>query len=297
MNLRDLQYLVAVADHLHFGKAALACNVSQPTLSMQLRKLEDMLDVQLIERSNKSVMLTPVGHEVVARARRTLDEASQIQQIARSSKDPLAGDVRLGIFPTLAPYLLPELMPALKSHFPKLNVLLVEEKTPELLTQLEAGSIDCAILAMPVENEHLCSLSMFIEPFLLAVPAGHRLSKRKYIALSDLHEETMLLLEEGHCLRAQALDICHMIGVGEAKNFRATSLETLRHMVAAGSAVTLIPKLAVNPQDKSLTYIPFKHPAPSRELGLYWRKTSARHKLFEKLAALVDAQYANLAKY
>lgn len=286
MNLRDLQYLSAVAEHLHFGHAADACHVSQPTLSMQLKKLEEELGVQLFERTNKSVRLTAVGRDITQRAERILREADSIRIVASASTDPLAGEIRLGVFPTLAPYLLPSLMPLLGKHFPKLSTLLIEEKTPELVARLEGGEIDAALLAVPVESESFLHETLFDEPFLLALGKDHKLARKKRITLRELVGETMLLLEDGHCLREQALSVCHAIGAGEAKHFRATSLETLRHMVAGGDSVTLMPALAAQ-GDTSLRYIPFAAPAPSRTIGLYWRKTSARSALFEKMAEAI----------
>ena len=291
MNIRDLQYLVAVAESLHFGKAAEKCNVSQPTLSMQLKKLEETLGVQLFERTNKNVMLTPIGRDIAARTSHVLKEIDQIRSLARSAKDPLAGEIKLGIFPTLAPYILPTLMPLLREKFPKLNVLLVEEKTPVLVQQLEQGAIDAAILAIPVDSAGLSFEPLFNEPFMLAVPSTHRLAKKKSVSLADIQHETMLLLEDGHCLREQALEVCSWAGIGEAKNFRATSLETLRHMVAVGGAVTLMPKLAAQEGDAHVRYIPFKGQAPSRSLGLYTRKTSARAPLFRSMATAIGGWY------
>ncbi len=290
MNLRDLQYLVAVADHLHFGKAASAVNVSQPTLSMQIKKLEESLGVQLIERTNKQVILTPVGHVIVGRARKVLDEAAQLKLIAASSRDPLAGTLRVGLFPTLAPYLLPALMPKLHAKFPRMQIQLVEEKTPVLIEQLESGALDCALLAMPVASDTLRVESLFTEPFLLATSKQHRLAARKSVKLEDLRKENVLLLEDGHCLRDQALEVCQTIGIGETASFRATSLETLRHMVATSDAVTLMPALAAE-GDRTARYIPFTSPAPSRRIGLYWRASSARAPLFAAMAELISAAY------
>jgi len=287
MNLRELQYLVAVADHLHFGRAAEACHVSQPTLSMQLKKLEDEIGAQLFERTNKKIMPTILGLDIAQRARRILQEVEQIRSSAKNGSDPMAGDLRLGVFPTLAPYLLPSLVPKIKKYFPALNLLLTEDKTANLLTQLEKGQLDCALLAMPVENDQLEVLSLFQEDFYLAVPAGHALAKQKDIAPSALENMNLLLLDEGHCLRDQALQVCRSIGAGEAQNFRATSLETLRHMVAASNAITLMPQLAIK-QDPLVRYIPFQTPAPSRSIGLYWRKTSARRKLYQSMARQSD---------
>lgn len=291
MNLRDLQYLVAVAEQLHFGRAAMACHVSQPTLSMQLKKLEETLGVQLFERSNKRVMLTPMGHDMAERARRMLHEAEQMRRIAHAARDPEAGLLRLGIFPTLAPYLLPSLMPLLTKRFPKLNLQLVEERTPELLAQLAKGTLDAAILAMPTASEALMTATLFEEPFLLAVARKHRLAKRKTVTAADMHGETVLLLEDGHCLRDQALEVCHLAGVSESSRFRATSLETLRHMVAASNAVTLIPKLATQGNDPLMRYIPFKQPTPCRTIGLIWRTTSARTPLFTHMAHAIKAHH------
>ncbi|MBY0407861.1 MAG: LysR family transcriptional regulator [Rickettsiales bacterium] len=290
MNLRDLQYLTAVAEHLHFGKAAELCHVSQPTLSMQLKKLEEYLGVQLFERSNKHVMLTPIGHTIVSRAKTLLAEAAAIRQIAQNARDPLSGDVHFGIFPTLAPYFLPGFVPKVKAKLPHINLLLTEEKTPALLHMLEEGKLDCALLALPIRSESLKSVELFSEPFYLAVPASHVLAARKTIRASDLAKYELLLLEEGHCLRDQALEVCHAIGIGESNSFRATSLETLRQMVAAGSAITLMPKLAIREGDTLVRYIPFESPAPSRSIGLVWRATSARGPLFDALVPLLASR-------
>jgi LysR family hydrogen peroxide-inducible transcriptional activator len=287
MNLRDFQYLVAVSDHLHFGKAAEACHVSQPTLSMQLKKLEDEIGGQLFERTNKKIMPTALGLDIAQRARRILQEVDHIRSSANSASDPLKGDLRLGVFPTLAPYLLPRLVPKIKKHFPALNLLLTEDKTADLLLQLEKGRLDCALMAMPVDNDNLDSLPLFREDFFLAVPANHDLAKKKSVEASSLENLSLLLLDEGHCLRDQALQVCRSIGAGEAQNFRATSLETLRHMVASSNAITLMPELATT-NDPLVRYIPFKAPAPSRTIGLYWRKTSSRQKLFKLLGQQKD---------
>jgi LysR family hydrogen peroxide-inducible transcriptional activator len=283
MNLRDLHYLVAVADNLHFGKAAAACHVSQPTLSMQLKKLEEEIGAQLFERTNKKIMPTAIGSEIAVRARHILQEVEQIRRSAKKDGDPLSGDLRFGVFPTLAPYLLPSLMPKIKKHFPNLNLLLTEDKTANLLEQLDKGQLDCALLAMPIDNDQLESAELFREDFFLAVPAKHELATHKNIAPKDLENLSLLLLDEGHCLRDQALQVCRSMGSGEAQNFRATSLETLRHMVAAGGAITLMPQLAIT-KDPLVRYIPFQSPAPSRTIGLYWRKTSARKKLYQLLS-------------
>ena len=286
MNLRDLQYLAVAADLKHFGKAAVACHTSQPTLSMQLKKLEDTLGVQLFERSNKQVMVTPIGEDIAQRARRILREAEGIKEIAKMAQDPYAGEFRLGAFPTLAPYFLPQAVPAIGKKLPKLKLLLVEEKTEMLLERVRAGTLDAALLALPINDDGLETAALFDDPFLLAVPLNHPLAKNKTIRQSDIAGERLLLLEDGHCLRAQTLEVCHMTGAGE-QEFRATSLETLRHMVAAGSGITLIPKLAMRKGD-GIAYIPFAKPAPSRTIGLIWRKSSTRKTCIEMLVKVLN---------
>lgn len=294
MNLRDLQYLVAVADNLHFGKAAEACHVSQPTLSMQLKKLEEHLGVQLFERTNKTVMLTGIGETITMHARFILDEAENIRAIAKMAEDPFAGEIKLGIFPTLAPYILPALMPQFKTEFPELNVLLVEEKTPELVRRLNNGDIDCAMLAIPAPESNLVYTTLFEEPFMLAVSSTSSFARFKSVSLSQIKDEILLLLEDGHCLREQALDVCRTIGIGEANNFRATSMTTLLQMVAMGNYITLVPRLATTIPNESIRYIPFNNPAPSRTIGMFSRTTSARNKLVRRMADIIDEVYRKI---
>ncbi|MGY0558134.1 LysR substrate-binding domain-containing protein [Lysobacter sp. A421] len=287
MNLRDLKYLVALAEHRHFGRAAAASFVSQPTLSTQIRKLEEELGVVLFERAPRKVMLTPIGREIVERARKALANVEQMTQIARHSQDPEAGSIRLGMFPTLGPYLLPHVLPSLRERFPRLELLLVEEKTDALLARLHEGRLDAALLALPVHDEQLHVQPLFDEPFLLAVPRGHPLAARKSLAISDLDHVPLLLLEEGHCLRDQALDVCRMAGAGERDGFRATSLETLRQMVAAGVGLTLLPVLATQPPvppSPDIALLPFRGESPHRRIAMVWRKTSAMGPLLEQVA-------------
>ena len=289
MNLRDLQYLVALADHRHFGRAAAACFVSQPTLSTQVRKLEEELGVPLFERAPRKVMLTPAGRDMVERARRILAEVEQMKESARRTRDPEAGTVRLGMFPTLGPYLLPHVVPTLRERFPRLELLLVEEKTPVLLDRLHEGRLDAALLALPMHDESLHVEFLFEEPFLLAVPTGHRLSGTRSLAMADLADERLLLLEDGHCLRDQALDVCRLAGASEKAEFRATSLETLRQMVAADVGVTLLPLLSVNPpvaRSDDIRLLPFRGPAPSRRIAMAWRRSTAMAGLLSQLAGV-----------
>lgn len=291
MNLQDLRYLVAVADHRHFGHAAEACFVSQPTLSTQLKKLERELGVELVERNPRHITLTTVGEAVVERARVVLRESDAIHDVARRASDPEAGSIRIGIFPTLGPYLLPHIVPALHSRFPKLELLLVEEKSAVVHDQLRDGRLDAGLLALPVHDERLQSEELFEEEFVLAVPADHRLSEQSTpVDASVLSGEHLLLLEEGHCLRDQALSVCRLSGADERSGFRATSLETLRQMVAAGVGVTLLPELAVQPpvaQSPAIALIRFADPVPSRRIAMFWRPTSPYSDVITQVAAEV----------
>lgn len=287
MNLRDLQYLVALAEQRHFGKAAAACFVSQPTLSMQIRKLEEELGVALFERAPRKVMLTAAGEDIVVRARRVLAEVEQMKEAARRSRDPEAGSLRLGVFPTLGPYLLPHVVPQLRERFPQLALLLVEEKSDVLLERLRAGRLDAALLALPIDDDQLHAHFLFEEPFVLAAPAQHPLAQVQVLTMDALSDETLLLLEDGHCLRDQALDVCRLSGAQEKSGFRATSLETLRQMVAAGAGVTLLPALSVHApvaQPRNIRLVPFRDPPPSRRIALVWRKSSAMDGFLRRLA-------------
>ena len=295
MNLRDLKYLVAVAKHRHFGRAAEACFVSQPTLSTQLKKLEGRLGVTLIERAGKRVLLTPPGAAIVAEAEQALRHVDALVQIAAQHRHPLGGELRLGVIPTVAPYLLPKILPAVRSAFDELSLKLTEGQTATLLALLDAGDIDAAVLALPSGAAGVCERALYREPFLLAVGAAHPLAGRRGATLTDLEAEAVLLLEDGHCLRDQALDVCKTHGAVENTNFRATSIETLREMVAANIGVTLMPLLAVK-RDDGVRYAPFRDAdPPQRQVGLIWRASSPRQALMEALAErLVNVMEAHL---
>lgn len=287
MNLRDLRYLVAVADHLHYGRAAAACHVSQPTLSTQLKKLEGYLGAALFERTNKSVHLTATGAEVVARARRTLAEADTILAVTRQRKGPLTGPLQFGIIPTLGPYLLPWLVPAARKSYPELRLVVHEDLTARLLEQLQLHRLDAAIVALPAAGEGWEVAPLFDEPFWLACPKDHPLARRARVSEDDLQGQRLLVLAEGHCLRDQALAVCGGTQADESGDFRATSLETLRQMVAAGMGCTLLPALALGPaRHKSMVQRPIAG-GVSRLLGLVWRRSDPKAAEFQAFAQLV----------
>lgn len=289
MNIRDLHYLVSVAQFCHFGKAANACCVSQPTLSMQIKKLEEQLGVQLIERNNKSVMMTEIGQAIAAHAQQILNGVSAIKEVARSAVNPYSGTVKLGLIPTLGPYLLPHIMPQLTRQFPELSLHLIEEKTEKIVKLLIAGELDAVILALPINEPKLVSKLLFEEQFLLAVSHQHPLATRKRVASAELSNYELLLLEEGHCLREQALELCQKFKSQKFHTFQATSLETLRYMVANGSGITLLPQLACN-NKALLNYISLHNPKPSRRIGMLWRKSTPREALFNEIAQLISQE-------
>ncbi len=279
MNLKDLKYLVALADTGHFGRAAERTFVSQPTLSAQLKKLEEFLGVKLIERQPKNVQLTEVGKQVVARARRMVTEGEEIIALARNNTDPLAGKLKMALIPTIGPYLLPRVMQKIRKALPKLGLMLYEHQTEALLSRLRGGEIDMGIIALPAAQDGLESRELYREAFTVALPQSHPLSMKETIKIQDLKGQTLLLLEDGHCLRDQALEVCSRVDVREAEDFRATSLETLRQMVVAGLGITLLPELAVESpfgSQRGLTVRQFTKPAPTRTVGAVWRKSSTR---------------------
>ncbi|MCP4048092.1 MAG: LysR family transcriptional regulator [Gammaproteobacteria bacterium] len=287
MNIRALQYFVKLAELKHFSKAADACSVSQPTLSTQVRKLEDELGISLVERAPRKVMLTPIGEDIAHRARHILRDIEHIKDAARRSKDPATGTIKLGIFPTLAPYLLPHVIPVIRRRYPDLRLQLSEEKTDVVLSMLDQGRLDAGLLALPVEEPGMEVEILFDEPFVTAMPSSHPLSDLQSISLKDLEGEELLLLEEGHCLRQHALAVCELSGAVERVDFHATSMETLRQMVASNAGVTLMPVLSVKPPIPSTDNIalrPFKSPVPSRTIALVWRNSSPLGSFLRKLA-------------
>jgi LysR family hydrogen peroxide-inducible transcriptional activator len=288
MNLKDLKYLVALADTGHFGKAAERTFVSQPTLSAQLKKLEEYLGVKLVERQPRNVQLTEVGKQVVVRARRMLDEGDQIVALARNNKDPFAGRLKLALIPTIGPYLLPRVMQKIRKALPQLGLMLYEHQTEALLKRLHDGEVDLGIMALPIAQDGMETRELYEEAFTVALPNHHALAAKSTIKVPDLKGQTLLLLEDGHCLRDQALEVCSRIDIREAEDFRATSLETLRQMVVAGLGITLLPETAVESpfgSQRGLTIRQFSKPVPTRTVGAVWRKSSTRA---EAIAAVCD---------
>ncbi len=299
MNIRALQYFVKLAELRHFSKAAEACFVSQPTLSTQIRKLEEELGVSLVERAPRKIMLTPIGEDIAHRARHILRDLEHVKDAARRSKDPETGTIKLGIFPTLAPYLLPHVIPGIRSRYPDLRLQLAEEKTEDILNMLDQGRLDAGLLALPIEEHGMELEVLFEEPFVTAMPANHPLSRKQTIEMQDLAGEELLLLEEGHCLRQQALDVCALAGAYERVDFHATSMETLRQMVASNSGLTLMPVLAVKPpipMTDNIVLRPFAPPAPSRTIALVWRSSSPMRGFLREFAPSLKVKPASLLK-
>ena len=292
MTLQELKYLVALADHGHFGRAAEACHITQSTLSTQIKKLEDFLGVTLFDRSLKRVTPTPIGKEILQAARNVVEEAERIRELAKHAQDPMARTLHLGVIPTLGAYYLPHALTLAHRKHPGLRLLLREETTPQILEHLVDGKLDAGLLALPVTDDNLRVEPLFYEPFYAALPAGHALAAHDELRVTDIMGEKLLLLDEGHCLRDQALDVCGAGATGR-EEVRATSLETLRQMVAMGLGVTLLPALAVDAgprvSRKAVEIRPFKAPPPGRTIGLVWRKRAPFPETFERLAATFKA--------
>ncbi|MCK9894459.1 LysR substrate-binding domain-containing protein [Frankia sp. AgB32] len=277
--ITQLRALVAVADHRHFGRAAAGLHVSQPTLSSAVAALERTLGVQLVERTTRSVLLTGVGEEVVRRARGVLGAVDDLAEVAVRAREPLVGDIRLGVIPTVAPYLLPRLLPALRDRWPQARLRLREAQTATLLAELRGGALDLALLALPNDEPGITEIPLYDEDFVLVTPAGHPLAGGAAVPTAALAGQDLLLLEDGHCFRAQALDVCREAGARERSALRAASLSTIVQMVAGGLGLTLLPAGAVGVEvgeGRGLAVATFRRPAPHRRIGLAHRATSAR---------------------
>lgn len=296
MTLTELKYIVAVARERHFGRAAESCFVSQPTLSVAIRKLEDELGVTLFERGGAEVGITPIGERIVAQAQKVLEESAALKEIARQGHDPLSGPLRLGVIYTVGPYLLPRLMPLLIKRAPQMPLLLQENFTHRLLELLRQGELDCAIMALPLPESGLQIRPLYDEPFVVALPRGHAWAKRQAISSEELKEQTMLLLGNGHCFRDQVLEVCPELSrfsttaEGMQRTFEGSSLETIRHMVAAGIGITVLPAASVPESpgpDDLLRYLPFEAPVPTRRVVLAWRKSFPREAAIEALVQAI----------
>lgn len=299
MNLRDLKYVIAVAESHHFGKAAQRCFVSQPTLSGQIKKLEEELGVVIFERTNRSVEITPIGEAIVDHARRIMEQADVIQQLAQASQDPLAGPLRIGAIPTLSPYLMPLILMPLKTQYPQMRLVLSEEMTDTLLERLRNHEIDAALLATDVDEQDYNSIPLFDEPFWLAFPSDHPFYNKEKITRHDLDNAELLLLSEGHCLAKQAMDVCHLKErkeQGEMSDLRASSLETLLQLVGAGFGTTLVPALAMRGSWTSGSGIvaqKLEFKDAYRHVSLVFRKSYPRQQALEAFAEVIFANLPN----
>lgn len=299
MNLRDLQYIIAVADTKHFGRAATRCFVSQPTLSGQIKKLEDELGVVIFERSNRSVEITHVGQSILEHARLMMEEADIITQIAQAHQDPLAGPIRIGAIPSLSPYLIPLILVPLKQQVPQMKLVLSEEMTDTLLERLHKHEIDAALLATEVDEQEFSVVPLFDEPFWLAYPSNHRFYNKEKITRKDLENADVLLLSEGHCLAEQVMDICHLTerkDQGEMADLRASSLETLLQLVAAGFGTTIVPALAMRGSWTSgsgivANKLEFKD--AHRRISLVFRKSFPRQQALDIFANIIMQSLPN----
>jgi LysR family hydrogen peroxide-inducible transcriptional activator len=292
-SLRQLQYAVAVADALSFRRAAERCHVSQPSLSAQLAQLEEALGARLFERDRRRVLLTPAGRTLIERMRRVLMEGDDLAEAGRRAGDPLAGTLRLGVIPTISPYLLPSLTPRLRAEFPRLALAWVEDRTAELVRSLEAGTLDAAVLALEADIGDVEHEVIATDPFVLVGPPGHPVAKKSVPATAgELRDVQVLLLDDGHCFRDQALEVCGAAKAQELE-FRATSLSTLVQMVAGGAGVTLLPALSVptEVQRAALRVRPFCAPAPHRTIALVWRRRSPLAPALRQVAAVIRSAY------
>jgi LysR family hydrogen peroxide-inducible transcriptional activator len=290
MTLTELKYIVAVAREKHFGHAAEACFVAQPTLSVAIKKLEDELGVPIFERGGSEISMTPLGAQIVAQAERVLEQTAAIREIAKQNKDPLTGQLRLGVIYTVAPYLLPQLVRSMIERVPQMPLVLQENFTTKLVEMLRQGELDAAIMAQPFPQQGLLVQPLYDEPFVVAMPSSHPWSNRARINAADLKNETMLLLGNGHCFRDQVLEVCPEMarfsttGDGIARTFEGSSLETIRHMVASGIGITVLPKASVpdmQAHDGLLRYVPFEDPVPTRRVVIAWRKSFTRRAAIE----------------
>jgi LysR family hydrogen peroxide-inducible transcriptional activator len=302
MNLRDLKYVVAVAETRHFGRAAERCFVSQPTLSGQIKKLEDELGVTIFERTNRSVEVSPIGQQIISHARLLLEQAAVIQEVARAHQDPLAGPLRIGAIPTLSPYLMPLILVPLKRQYPQLKLVLSEELTLALIARLHQHELDAILLATATEDADLADIPLFDEPFWLATPRSHPLYSKDDISREDLEAVDLLLLSEGHCLSQQVMEVCNLAERphrGEMADLRAASLETLLQLVGAGFGCTLVPALAIRGSwmtDSGIIARPLSLPDAYRRISLVYRRSFPRVPALEALVKVIQTHLPNTVR-
>lgn len=292
MNIRDLEYVVALHHHKNFGRAADACFVSQPTLSAQFKKLEQELGVYILDRSTKGVVYTDVGLEILEKAKSILQHSEDIRDISKYFHDPEAGLLKIGVIPTVGPYLLPYITKGIRAAFLRLNLQFSDRTTSQIVEKLQAGDIDLGILALPLDEDKLEEFPLYDENFYLALSSSHQKSKERSVQSEWLKDETIFLLEEGHCFGNQALQLCSRYE-GQAASFRGTSLETLRAMVQFDEGVTLVPELTKKmweEQESQLVYLPFPKPSPTRRIGLIFRKGAMRAELCRKVGEKIKKE-------
>jgi len=291
MTLTEMRYIVALARERHFGRAAESCHVSQPTLSVAIKKVEGQLGVTLFERNAAEVRITPIGERIVAQATRVLEESVKLEELADTARDPLVGPLRLGVIYTVAPYLLPQLIPALHQQAPQMPLYLREDFTGKLIPALKAGELDVIVIALPFEEQGLVARGVYDEPFRVVVPAKHPWAKRKGISTAELDGESILLLGQGNCFRDQVLEACPHIGGGGqgGDSMEGSSLETIRHMVASGMGIAVMPSTAADPLNGLVKALPFSDAKPSRRIGLVWRVTFPRPQAIDAVSAAIRA--------
>ncbi|WP_033068309.1 LysR substrate-binding domain-containing protein [Thalassospira australica] len=294
-SIKQLKYLVALAECGHFGRAAESCFITQPSLSAAISELENLLGAQLVERNKRQVLMTALGEEVVSRARSILQEVNELTTMAQAASDPLSGPIHIGVIPTIGPYLLPDVMASLRTGFPKLQPLLREDQTSVLIELLMAGKLDLALIALPIDENWLEEFELFEDRFVFACTPDNPLTHKHHLDISDIKNEKLLLLEDGHCLRDQALEVCQKAGWSKSADFQANSLSTLVQMVGAGIGATLLPEMSLEVEARRpdmLKIIPFENPVPVRRIGMVWRRSSARKREYRQLASYLRDRLA-----
>lgn len=288
MTIRTLRYFVTVAKFKHFRKAAEACCISQPTLSAQIKKFEHTLGVKLFVRDHRNVSLTEIGEEILLCAQQILEEDNKIKDLALTAKNPLLSTLKIGAFPTLAPYFFPNFIAALKNEYTQLKLVIVEEKSDNLIDMLLNRQLDFAFLALPIKHKELSTTLLFEDPFYLATNKSHPLANEETVSIKDIKHSEMLLLQEGHCLAEQVSNMCNIFNTKRTIDYKASGLETLRQMVFANSGITLMPKIAISNNNSSVKYIPFNSKKIKRDIGLVYRNNPSKAIFIEKFIDIIS---------